>query len=188
MLRSAEKENPRRMVKTEKQISPNISAYIIDISKITLRIRADRNITDTMRRSNTLPPIADDHFSISMMIDTASSILAGIWSDDVPATLILQRLRGMSTLTASLDEIADAILGESSPIMEFAAIMPILPAIISTRELLYITAFSPVAPLSAPAFIIAAVAIEFVPTAIISQVSGTDFLSFSIKALPIPPP
>ena len=72
--------------------------------------------------------------------------------------------------------------------MELDEIMPILPIIMSALAALTFIAFSPVAALSAPALIIFAVAMEFVPNAASICSPPTYGLNFSIMLFPIPPP
>ncbi len=71
--------------------------------------------------------------------------------------------------------------------MESAIAIPMGPMIRSAFLHPTITAFSPVAAWSAPAFSILEVAREFVPTAVIS-VCGNSFFTEATSCLPMPPP
>ena len=106
----------------------------------------------------------------------------------MPATKIPQPDAGISTLTASLPEIATDILGETSPMMPLAIKIPMGPRITSALAALYTTAFSPVAPRTAPAFSMALVASTFVPTASSSQSAGSLGSSSFASCAPMPPP
>ena len=77
--------------------------------------------------------------------------------------------------------------GVISPSMESAMTIPMGPMIKSASRLPVITGFSPVAPASAPAFNIAAVAVLLVPSARTGSSGHTDF-SCSTMARPMRPP
>lgn len=77
--------------------------------------------------------------------------------------------------------------GVISPKRESAMTMPIGPMIRSASRQATRTGFSPVAPMAAPAFIIAAVAVVLAPSAR-SRLSGTEFMDFFYEARPMRPP
>ena len=106
----------------------------------------------------------------------------------MPATKIPQPDAGIKTLAASLPEIATDMLGETSPMMPLAIKIPMGPRITSALAALYTTAFSPVAPRTAPAFSMALVASTFVPTASSSQSAGSLSSSSFASCAPMPPP
>ena len=106
----------------------------------------------------------------------------------MPATKIPQPDAGIKTLAASLPEIATDMLGETSPMIPLAIKIPMGPRITSALTALYTTAFSPVAPRTAPAFSMALVASTFVPTASSSQSAGSLGSSSFASCAPMPPP
>ena len=82
---------------------------------------------------------------------------------------------------------ASAIRGETSPSKPLGVSTPMGPSRISARRALNATAFSPVAPSSAPARSIAAVARELVPSARTWRL-GHFFFTASTRPRPMPPP
>ena len=104
-----------------------------------------------------------------------------------PTIVAWHLLMGIRISFASFEATAAAMVGGISPNMASAMTIPTGPTITSALLLLYTTAFSPVAPLVTPLFIIFAVAVALVPTAI-SSASGNRSFRASSRLLPTPPP
>jgi len=96
--------------------------------------------------------------------------------------------RGRRYFVAETEAMASAIVGVISPIIEWATTIAAAPTIMSTVFTVRTIAFSPEAPLFAPAFNMAPVAMAFVPRPMTSTSSPKASLSRLMITLPIPPP
>ena len=94
---------------------------------------------------------------------------------------------GVLTPNGLLGEVSAAMAADTSPSNPLGVSTPMGPIITCAHLALKITAFSPVAPSSAPARSMAAVAMELVPTARRCS-AGQRFFTASTSPRPIPPP
>ena len=101
---------------------------------------------------------------------------------------LLQRLTGSKSFWAWLCPTATAMAGVTSPSRESADKMPRGPMIKSASRQATSTGFSPVAPKSAPALSMAAVAVALVPMAYSSQLGSCSLQRRAVTRLPILPP
>ena len=109
---------------------------------------------------------------------TASAIKAAVFRFGTPAIRFSHLFIGMRILEASARLIESAIFSVTSPRSESAITIPIGPMITSALRQATATGFSPVAAFFAPALIMEAVAVAFVPIAVRFTFGNWDKISF----------